>query len=93
MSEISSENLGAHYTTQTKVERPAYIVANPPAEVPVKNVYNDREATKKWNEINTDIYEGTKAQKKNPAKKFWKAFGAFVLAVLAFIGVKKLFFK
>ncbi len=91
MAEISSNNLGSHYTTQAKVEIPKYSVADAPDALPKYHTFDDVDANKRIEGINTDIYEGVKGEKGAPVKKFWKNYLYFVGAVLAFLGIRKLF--
>jgi len=91
MTEISSNNLNAHYSSQTKVERIENPVATAPQNIPSYHVFDDIDANNRIDIINKDIYEGTNGEKGKPAKKFWGKYLGFVAILLGFIGLKKLF--
>ena len=91
MTEITSNNLNAHYSSQAKVERNENPVAVPPQVLPSTHVYNDIDAGKRLEIINNDIYEGTQSEKGKPVKKFWGKYLGFVAIILGIIGAKKLF--
>ena len=91
MTDVSSNNINAHYTVQTKVERPVYTVASAPGDLPKYHTFDDNDANKKFVTVNKDIYTGTRDEKSKPARKFWTIYLSFAAAVLAIIGAKKLF--
>ena len=91
MAEVSSNNLNAHYTSQAKVERSENIVAVPPKTLPSYHAFDEKDANRRMEMINKDIYEGTKNEKGKPAKNFWTKYLGFVAIVLGIIGIKKLF--
>ena len=91
MTEISSNNLNAHYSSQAKVELPENTIAVPPQTLPSYHAFDEKDANSKFEIINKDIYEGTKREKGKPAKNFWTKYLGFVAIVLGIIGVKKLF--
>ena len=95
MTQVSSNQiLNAHYTTDTKVNRPIKTVANAPSNLPNNNMpYYDREATKKIQAINESIYDDCKAEKKRGFSNAVKFVSATALAILAALGIKNFFFK
>lgn len=65
----SSFNLEAHTSTDMKVKRPMVTPNDLTFIVPENKTYSDRDATKRIQTINTDIYEGAKQiQTTNPKK-------------------------
>ena len=88
----------AHYSTETKV-KPPKLIAEAPGTIPKHQVFSDIEATKKFQTINNDIYEGTKKEKKkkNEFNKslYLKIMGgvALLAAVIAGIGKIRKFFR
>ena len=76
MSEISeSQNLNAHYTTNSKIVRPAHVVVSGPENIPHVHLYNDADANNRLNAINQDIFEDSKKVPKKAKKK--KFLGLF----------------
>ena len=69
MTEGISNNLNAHYSMKTKVERPMNVVANPSSYVPQHHVYTDYEATQKWNSLNQEINGQVMSSNPKPKKK------------------------
>ena len=63
----NSENevfcVDAHSSKNMKVKRPKVLPNDLMINLPQKNIYSDREATKKIQAINTDIYENAKKEK------------------------------
>ena len=96
MNEVAQSpqaSLEAHYTNDIKVRRPKLTEASAPNSLPSRVLFSDREATKKMQSINTDIYEGTKKEKqKNEFNKslYFKIFGGVLLAAAAVAGIRKL---
>ena len=95
MTVIATQNLNAHYTTNSKVQRPLRNVAVANTNLPHTHVFDDRDANKRLSAINNDIYTGAKREKRRKDYAFGKIFGGLVLAVLGFKGIQKLitFFK
>ena len=91
MSEKVSAQLDSYYTTNVKAQRPSRPVAKAPDALPGFHVYSDRDANNKMRAINQDIYVERKKEEKRPMINFIKALGVGVVAVLAFLGIKKLF--
>ena len=93
MTEINSNlnNLNAHYSSQTKIELPKNVVVTGPESLPGQHVYNDIDAKKRMRAINDDIYQSSKTAKNKENKKFLKVFCGIVLAILAALGIKRLF--
>lgn len=85
MNEVAQSpqaSLEAHYTNDIKVRRPKLTEASAPNSLPSRVLFSDREATKKMQSINTDIYEGTKKEKqKNEFNKslYFKILAVFCL--------------
>ena len=59
---VNSFNTEAHYTSDIKVSRPVPTVAEGPAAVPGSHYYSDLEASKRFNILSNDIFEGTKSK-------------------------------
>ncbi|MBR6127369.1 hypothetical protein IKQ21_06760, partial [bacterium] len=79
----SGANIDAHYSDSMKVERPKINPENIKITVPHKTLYSDADATKRIQQLNTDIYEGQKKEKaKNEFnfKTYFKLIAAFILA-------------
>ena len=91
MDDISSNNLNAHYTNKAKVELSTPKVACPPKTLPRYHTFNDTDANKKFETVNKDIYERKKSESDKSAKRFWTAYLAIVAAILAVIGIKRIF--
>ena len=67
MEEIkSTQNLNAHYTTSSKVEKPQRVVVKGPDNIPKYHLYTDKEANERLYALETDVYE---AIQKTPKKK------------------------
>ena len=90
---IANMNLDAHYTSNPKVVRPQVDVISGPVEVSKGHLYNDIDARNKFRQIDADIYDGVKAEKKKSSNGFWKVFLGVVLAILGFKGLQRLFHK
>lgn len=69
MTEGISNNLNAHYSIKTKVERPMNVVANVTSHVPQYHIYTDSEATQKWNSLNREINTQVVSSNPKPKKK------------------------
>lgn len=83
-------NLNSHYSSNSKIERPRrQAVVAGPANLPKTHLFNDRDATNRIKAINNDIYHGFKQEKNKDCVNFTKTFGALVLGILAFLGIKK----
>ena len=92
MPEISNaKNLNAHYSDKQKVNKPERFVVEAPSNIPTRKIYNDREAGKKMKLICNDIYEGAKKEQNKEGTNFIKYFGLALIAILGFLGIKKLF--
>ena len=69
MNEINqNQNLNAHYTTAPKVEKPRHVVVEAPENIPTRYVYSAREANKKLEALNNDIFIAVEREAK-PEKK------------------------
>ena len=93
MSEINNNYLEAHYSTETKVKRPKVVAAEAPAILPKHKLFSNKDADKKMQKINTDIYEGAKKEKtKNDFDKklYFKIFGGVALFSAGIAGVYKI---
>ena len=95
MTQVSSNQiLNAHYTTDTKVNRPIKTVANAPSNLPNNKMpYYDKDATKRMQNINESIYRDCQAEKKQKTSGAVKFVSATALTILGALGIKKLFFK
>lgn len=88
----------AHYSTDTKVKRPKIISVAAPNILPAKSSFSDKEAKRKLDSINTDIYENTRKEKaKHESNKslYFKIFGGVTLLTAGIAGISKIrdFFK
>ena len=93
MSEINNNYLDAHYSTETKVKRPKITAAEAPSALPKQVLFSNKDADKRMQQINTDIYEGAKKEKtKNDFDKklYFKIFGGVALFSTGIAGVYKL---
>ena len=94
MSEVNnSQNLKAHYSTNTKVQKPPKKAVTAPNTLPVMHLYSDKDANQRIRALNQDIYHDSKIEEKRNVFNFAKVFGGIVLAILAVLGLKRLFKK
>lgn len=93
MTEITNNNLQAHYSGNTKVNLVKKGVAEPPKELPNMHLYNDTDANKKLRAFNNEINEGCKKEKNKDFSLFLKTIVGTALAILALFGIKKFFKK
>lgn len=92
MTEVhNSQNLNAHYSTSSKVERPKIVAVTAPDKLPTANLFNDVSANKRMETICNDIYVDTKKEEGKEGRNFIKYFGGGVAAVLGFLGLRTLF--
>ena len=89
MNEVKNQNIGAHYSASTKVKRPEVKVALPPEQLPMNQTFNDREATKKIFRVNNSINKDLKKEKSKEISSFLKILVGVVIAIGAFLGLKK----
>lgn len=92
MAEIS-QNLNAHYTSNTKAQRSNRTVASAPSAIPKAYSFSDKDANNRFKMLSQDIYNDSKREEKRHATNFIKVFGAGIIGVLAFLGLKKVFKK
>jgi hypothetical protein len=78
----SNQNLDAHYSTNPKVERPKKFAVSAPINMPTTHVFGDKDAKKKFHEINQDIFEETQKEKSRESNNFIKVFGGIVALIL-----------
>ena len=94
MTEVQkSFNIDAHYSTETKTEKPLIKAVEAPAVLPVHHLFSDKEASKKVQQINTDIYEGAKKEKeKSDFNKltYFKILGGVTLLTAGIAGIEKI---
>ena len=89
-----NNNLEAHYSTNSKVQRPKITVANPPGSLPNNKMpYYDKDANKRMQSINDSIYKDYKHEKQRKTSSTITFISATALAILTVLGIKKLFFK
>ena len=88
---VGNQNLSSHYSQNAKVYRPGKQVATPPSSLPKPHLFNDTDANNRMKIINNEINIGYKKEKNSFGKKFVKVFATAVLALVAFIGIKRLF--
>ncbi len=92
MADVSNTNIDAHYSTNMKVTKPKIVAYEAPPELPKHRLFSDKEATKKIQQINTDIYEGAKKEKSNHEfsfSKFFKIFSGITLAAIIIACIRK----
>ncbi len=85
-------NLDAHTSTDMKVKRPKISPNDLTVMLQNKPVFSDKEATKRMQAINTDIYEGAKKEKEKHEfnfKRYFTIFGIIVLLTTAFAYFRK----
>ena len=84
--ESEKMQLEAHTTTNMKVKRPKVSPNNISFNLPSQKVFSDREATKRMQSINTDIYEGSIQEKEKHEfnlKRYFTIFGILALLTAA----------
>ena len=82
----------AHTSSDMKVKRPIVSANELNSLLPSKPVFSDREATKRMQAINTDIYEGAKKEKEKHEfnlKRFFTIFGIITLLTAAFTYLRR----
>lgn len=80
-------NLSAHYTDKIKLEQPKLSVAQAPMNLPKIQLFSDKEADRKMQFINNDIYIGTKKEKANNEFNKNLYLKIFAICGLVFTGV------
>ena len=93
MSEIKNNYLEGHYSTETKVKRPKIVAAEAPAILPKQTLFSNKDADKRMQQINTDIYEGAimeQTQYHLNKKLYFKIFGGVALFSAGIAGVYKI---
>jgi len=91
MTQNTAQNLNAHYTSNSKVQKPKRMVTKGPANVPENYTFNDDIANLKIKIMNEDIYKKTKAEKSKADKNIFKIFIGIILSGLAIFGGYRLF--
>ena len=79
-------NLDAHTSSSMKVKRPNIQPNDLNIMLSNKPVFSDKEATKRMQAINTDIYEGAKKEKEKHEfniKRYFTIFGILALITAA----------
>ena len=79
-------NFNAHTSTSMKIKRPKVDPNDLKVILPDKKPFSDKEATKRMQAINTDIYEGaTKEKQKHEfnLKRYFTIFGIMALLTAA----------
>ena len=87
-----SLNLDAHTSTNMKVKRPNISPNDLNVILSNKPVFSDKEATKRMQAINTDIYEGAIKEKEKHEfnlKRYFTIFGIITLLTAAFAYLRK----
>ena len=80
------QNLEAQISKQMKVKRPKVSANNIKTMLPAQKTFSDREATKRIQAINIDIYEGAAKEKEKHEfnfKRYFTIFGIFALLAAA----------
>ena len=91
MTDISTNNLNSHYSNKAKIAQISSAVASAPDVLPSYHVFNNKDADDRFDVINSKIHTQTKTEKAKDGKNFFKIYLGFVAALLAFLGVKKIF--
>lgn len=82
----------AHYSDNMKVQRPRISPEAIKITIPEqKNIYSDKEATRKVQELNSDIYINQQKEKSNHDfnfKTYLKVIAAFLLAAAGIAGIR-----
>ena len=86
-------NINAHYTNNSKVQRPKIIVNNSPAVLPYNKLYDSEATDKHIKDINNELMQKHKKDEKKELRNFIKGTALFALSILAFLGIKKFFKK
>ena len=90
----NNNNLEAHYSTNSKVQRPKITIANAPSSLPNKKMpYYDKDANKRMQAINDEIYKDYESEKQRKSSSAITFISTIALAILTVLGIKKLFFK
>ena len=93
MPEVQNNiNTGSYNSTNMKVSRPKISAANITAKID-SGKFDDKAATRKMQNINSDIYENARKEKSNHGfsfKSFIKVFSGVVLTALSLAGIYKL---
>lgn len=86
--------LDAHYTNNMKIKRPKINPDSISITIPPKaSLYSDSEATKKFQHLNTDIYEGQRKEKSNHEfnfSTFFKIFVGFITTAAVIACIRKI---
>ena len=85
----------AYYTTELKV-KPQLSAASPPLVLPKGYSFSDKDASRRMQTINTDIYQGAKKEKTSNEfnkKLYFKIFGGVVLFTAGIACIRKFFRK
>ena len=88
---MSQINLNSYYTSSKNVETPKRIVVNGPQSLPNVHVFNDIDANQKFDIVNAELHAKSKKEKNKTARKFLKVFCGIVLAIIAALGIRKIF--
>ena len=84
--------LEAHSSKNMKVKRPKVQPNDIKMMLPAQKTFSDREATKKMQAINTDIYESAKKEKEQHefnTKRYFTIFGILALLTAAIAYFRK----
>lgn len=87
-----SLNVEAHTSTSMKVKRPKVEPNDITITLPDKKPFSDKEATKRMQSINTDIYEGAVKEKEKHEfnlKRYFTIFGIIALITAAIAYLRK----
>ncbi len=83
----------SYYTSNPKAEQPLREVIQAPVEIPVRHVFNDRDAQVKMNKLNQDIYIKGEKEKRKEKVSMLAFIGGFTAIALALVGLKGIFKK
>ena len=92
LKSVENSDIGAHYSTDMKVAKPKLTVYEAPPELPKHHLFSDKDATKRMQEINTDIYESSRKEKSNhgySSSTYFKIFSGITLTALIIAGIRK----
>lgn len=85
-AQISGDtNIEAHYSDNMKVTKPKVTIGDGPKVLPKYQLLSPAETNKKFQQINTDIYEGYNKEKKDHGfnfSTFFKIFGGISIVAI-----------
>lgn len=89
----SGTNIDAHYSDSMKVKRPKIKPEDIKIIIPEQTLYSDKEATRKIQQLNSDVYEAHKKEKSTNEfnfKTYFKIIAAFIGAAAGIACIRKI---